>query len=238
MVWIRSDSSLAYHRKLDKLSMDMRMTRREAVGSLHLLWWWAAEHSQDGLLPRLTDVQIAAFCDHQNEPERFVATLVETGFIDKTPDGLRIHDWEQWLSDPVAEKIRYKQRKNTGKTAENSGSVHPSSSLVVLSFPVSGETKEWLLREDYVGKLRELYPGVDILLQAKRALNWVETNPTRKKTPRGMASFLARWMERTQNSGRGFSKAIPVNDQEIIREKWRGHDDRANRVVSDFLTKR
>ena len=35
--------------------------------------------------------------------------------------------------------------------------------------------------------------------EARKALAWLQANPGRRKTPRGMPRFLFGWMERTQN---------------------------------------
>lgn len=151
------------------------------------------------------------------------------------------------MSDEVYEKVRYerrrsggnseeKRRKNGGKTAENSGSPHPSSPVVV-SFPVSGGGGDWPLTEDYVHRLTELYPGIDVILEAKKALNWVEINPSKKKTAGGMKRFLATWMERSQNSGRGqrsFSSTDNASQLHEDMEKRRASKEKADKIIAAY----
>lgn len=221
MVWIRSDADLAYHGKLESLLNQAKIGRREAVGSLHLLWWFVAKNGRNGILPKMTDVQIAGICDHDGDAGRFVSSLIQCGFIDRSEHGLKIHDWDEWISEPLIERSRYERRKKTGKNTGNSGEIPPeipgkitdaaqeSLSLcsVLMSFPVSKNLKTntdtWFLTEEKAKEYQETYPGVDVISESKKALQWVRDNPTRKKTYSGMPKFLNSWMARVQNSGRG-----------------------------------
>jgi hypothetical protein len=45
------------------------------------------------------------------------------------------------------------------------------------------------------------YPAVDVLGEARKALAWINANPTKRKTARGMARFLVSWMSRCQDKG-------------------------------------
>lgn len=73
----------------------------------------------------------------------------------------------------------------------------------VLVFPTVGRgPKEWPLFESKVREYAESYPGVDILAECRKALQWCRDNPTNKKTCRGMPAFLSRWLGRAQDGGR------------------------------------
>lgn len=63
---------------------------------------------------------------------------------------------------------------------------------------------------------RENYPGVDIPEQIRKAAVWEDSNPTRKKTGRGLPKFLTGWMDRAQNRS-GFNGAQP-NSPSTIKE--------------------
>lgn len=70
----------------------------------------------------------------------------------------------------------------------------------VLTFPTSGVPSMWALTQAQLDKWTQLYPGVDVLAEARRALAWVEANG--RKTARGMPAFLVRWLNRS-NDRRG-----------------------------------
>jgi hypothetical protein len=72
----------------------------------------------------------------------------------------------------------------------------------VLNFPVVGQGGPlWSLTADQVAEWRELFPGLDILAEARKALAWVKANDGRRKTASGMKRFLVGWFTRTVNNG-------------------------------------
>jgi hypothetical protein len=87
---------------------------------------------------------------------------------------------------------------------EGEGSSEPpraSAEPAVLKFPVTGdpESKEWSLVQSHIDSLSLAFPSLDVLGQSRQALSWVDANPSKRKTARGMKAFLHRWMERTAN---------------------------------------
>lgn len=78
---------------------------------------------------------------------------------------------------------------------------------VLMEFPtVGGKTstaKTWSLTRQQMGEWREMFPGVNVQGECRKALGWLKANPARQKTAKGMTYFLFRWLERAQNSGRG-----------------------------------
>jgi hypothetical protein len=89
-----------------------------------------------------------------------------------------------------------------GGTAAARGGTVPASA--VLEFPIAhrkGNPETWTLRADYVAELSEAFVGIDVMSEARKALVWVRGKPQRKKTSRGMRSFLFGWMERAQSWG-------------------------------------
>lgn len=48
---------------------------------------------------------------------------------------------------------------------------------------------------------RETYPAVDVELELRRMVAWLDSNPTKRKTRRGIERFINSWLARTQDSG-------------------------------------
>lgn len=67
--------------------------------------------------------------------------------------------------------------------------------------PLPG-TGEYPVSPQLVNELQRAYPGVDIRAELGKARAWCVTNPTKRKTARGVPRFLNAWMERAQNEGR------------------------------------
>lgn len=85
-----------HHRKIKRLMRALRIERLVAVGILESLWNVTADspHTRQGNIGCLSDEDIAEDIAWQDAPERLVAALCETGWLDKSPEHrLVIHDW-------------------------------------------------------------------------------------------------------------------------------------------------
>jgi hypothetical protein len=75
----------------------------------------------------------------------------------------------------------------------------------ILVFTITGQgpgaTRPFT--ELHAGKLTEAFAGMSVVSEAKKALAWIEANPSRRKTARGMPAFLHRWLSTAANRGGG-----------------------------------
>jgi len=79
----------------------------------------------------------------------------------------------------------------------------------VLVFPTVGSgAKEFPLTQAKLDEYAESYPGVDVLAECRKALQWCRDNPAKRKTAKGVPRFLANWLSKAQNSGQG-ARASP-----------------------------
>lgn len=101
------------------------------------------------------------------------------------------------------EEIREEEIREEKKDSAEPQSVStPPEAPPVMLFPVCGNGKEeWPLTQELVDQLQASYPAVQILEQCQSARAWCVTNPTRRKTARGMPAFLNRWLSKEQNRG-------------------------------------
>ena len=96
---------------------------------------------------------------------------------------------------------------------------------VMLVFPTNGKIQSWALSDIDVGKWSKLFPNLDILNQCQRALAWIEANPDRRKTAKGMPRFLVNWFGRATDRGGRFSEnrseqiKKALNEWDIEQEK-------------------
>lgn len=54
---------------------------------------------------------------------------------------------------------------------------------------------------DKITLWRETYPAVDVEQELRRMIAWLDSNPTKRKTRRGIERFINSWLSRTQDSG-------------------------------------
>jgi hypothetical protein len=115
----------------------------------------------------------------------------------------------------LEENLRTTEQKRTEQSREMNLSttlscpetLSASSEPSVLTFPTDGKIKSWNLTQSQIDKWREAYPSLDILGECKKALAWIEANPEKRKTAKGMKTFLVNWLNRSQDRGRGGSPA-------------------------------
>lgn len=102
---------------------------------------------------------------------------------------------------------------------------------VVVTFPVVGAGRRgataWALHRSHAAKLAEAFPAADVEAEARKALAWIEANPTKRKTPRGMPEFLRAWCAKVQDRGGGRpgpgsgpTPAALAGDQRAAIEAW------------------
>jgi len=108
-VRIKSDQSLANHPKLILLARALGISKVEALGHLHLLWYWVLEYADDGELKYLDLIPDA--CDWGGEHKIFLDSLIQYGFIDEVNGNeYHVHDWLDY-SGALYEKRLYNRLK-------------------------------------------------------------------------------------------------------------------------------
>lgn len=124
---------------------------------------------------------------------------------------------------PRGEERRGEEKRGDEKRvvtcAETCGDAGSAPDSVVMVFPCDGSPNEWKLMQSRVSKLQSLYPSLDVLMECRKALQYVEDKPSRKKTTKGMAAYLTGWMNRSQNWGGG-SRAGPVPKSAGGKPSW------------------
>lgn len=103
MAWIESHQSLATHRKLLPFARQLGISRPEAVGTLHYLWWWALDNAPDGLLTNITPEDIAEVVYWKGNPDDLHKALCDNGWIDdgETPT---LHDWDDYAGKLISQR--------------------------------------------------------------------------------------------------------------------------------------
>lgn len=73
----------------------------------------------------------------------------------------------------------------------------PSDSTpAVLTFPTVGKCPSWVLTQGRIDGWLQSYPNVDVAGECRKASAWIEANPERRKTAKGMSAFLVNWLNR------------------------------------------
>ncbi|EIP0082487.1 hypothetical protein LRK94_000787 [Salmonella enterica subsp. enterica serovar Ridge] len=71
---------------------------------------------------------------------------------------------------------------------------------VFISLPLSGGKDFFDAPESYLGELAGLYPAVNIEQEFRNMRGWLDSNPERRKTGRGIRRFITTWLQRCQDT--------------------------------------
>lgn len=100
MAYIESHQAIGRHPKTLRLARRLGVSKHEAIGVIHMLWWWCLDYAPDGDLTGFGDDEIAMATEWPGEPAGLVDALVESRWLDRGADGqpliLLVHDWEEY----------------------------------------------------------------------------------------------------------------------------------------------
>jgi len=120
-MWIESHLGLRLHPKRRQLSRALNIGTAQTVGHLHCLWWWAFECAQDnGDISRWKHADIADGAEWTKDADKFVAALVDSGFLDPAP--LSIHDWPVFIGKLLDRRKANRERMQQSR--ERAAHVH------------------------------------------------------------------------------------------------------------------
>lgn len=77
----------------------------------------------------------------------------------------------------------------------------PETEYVPPTFDCAGDVKTFTPSEEDVSRWQQAFPGVDVRAALLRARAWVDADPKRRKTARGMKRYLTAWLGRDQDRG-------------------------------------
>lgn len=128
---------------------------------------------------------------------------------DPDPDTDIKSDKDKSLSDFCAEPFSSSAPEPAPESVSAPPQEHVDDDPPVAFIPLPGDQGEFPVSRRLVEELQRAYPGVDVPGELNRARTWSLTNPTKRKTARGVPRFLNAWMEREQNrkstGGGGFT---------------------------------
>lgn len=93
----------------------------------------------------------------------------------------------------------------------------------IISIILNDKTYFDVLPEDY-NRWCELYPAVDVMQELRKMSGWCDSNPTKRKTRRGVRAFITSWLAKEQDRGgryRGQNRSSSSNVFADIAEEQR-----------------
>lgn len=72
--------------------------------------------------------------------------------------------------------------------------------VAVVSLILNDKSFYGVMQES-IDHWKELYPAVDVLQELKKMQGWLEANPNKRKTKKGIMRFITNWLSKTQDKG-------------------------------------
>ena len=105
------------------------------------------------------------------------------------------------LNDIKLNNIKDSNLPSADESAPGNNSLLPSEEVKpFICLPLNDKSLHKVMPAD-VEHYKELYPAVNVELELKGMLGWLESNPRKRKTKSGIKSFITRWLSKTQNRG-------------------------------------
>lgn len=124
MAWVESHQELRSHPKTARLRRRLGIGLPQAIGHLHLLWWWALDYAEHGDLSGHDPDVIADAGGWEDEPGVFLRALIAAGFVD---ENLRIHDWDDYAGRLIDRREANARRMREARRARR-GEISPAAS--------------------------------------------------------------------------------------------------------------
>lgn len=70
----------------------------------------------------------------------------------------------------------------------------------VISLTLNDKSEFWIYG-DQVEQWSQLFPAVDIMQELRKMKSWLDSNPSRRKTKRGILRFVNSWLSKEQDKG-------------------------------------
>lgn len=80
---------------------------------------------------------------------------------------------------------------------------------------ILNDGKYHIVTEADVAHFKELYPAVNIGSEMRKMVGWLEANPVKRKTARGIGRFINSWLAREQDKG---GNSVPAAKGKVVTE--------------------
>jgi hypothetical protein len=74
----------------------------------------------------------------------------------------------------------------------------PIGAAASYSLPLAGGD-EWAVPEPLIAEMARLHPAVDVPSELAKMRSWLLTNPTNRKTAKGLPRFISTWLGKEQD---------------------------------------
>lgn len=157
----------------------------------------------------------------EEETESFIKVTKNEDKSRKNEDKYRKNEDKSRKNDTKENKIKEK-KENEIKRNENiiCAEPEPPHAPPVISLTLNDKSLHDIFQSD-IDAWSELYPAADIMQELRKMKGWLDSNPTKRKTKRGIKRFINSWLARTQDSGGSRTPQKQPDKQEKLQNLLR-----------------
>jgi hypothetical protein len=184
----------------DTLDMEEALDALVSVGQLIK---YRCGNSWYGVIPTFTQHQHPHHKEHQSEipkPELAAEVIDNTGVIDASSKQDNLGS----SRSPGGREGKGRSTRHyvTGFVAVSKHTATTTTHDHVVFSTIGTGARSWTLTNEQAARWQASFPGVDVMAECQRALAWVEADPRRRRTARGMPRFLVAWLNRATDRPR------------------------------------
>lgn len=106
------------------------------------------------------------------------------------------------LDDPKGNDINMYSKKDNKKEKEDILVEADASAQQAAITLTLNDKSEYPIYQQQVEEWAALYPAVDVMQELRKMRGWLQGNPQKRKTSRGVLRFIISWLAREQDKGR------------------------------------
>lgn len=89
---------------------------------------------------------------------------------------------------------------------------------------ILNDKSEFPITKTMINDWKELYQAVDILQELKKMKGWLDSNPAKRKTKKGVPRFINSWLAREQDRGGTLQKSNVGSNGNVFLDLAKGDD--------------
>lgn len=201
--WIKLHKGL-----LDNFDFQMLPVASRALAPMI---WLLASEADDGSVDANPDFLAFRLRAPRKEIVDGLKPLIDKGFL----------LMEQDASKPIAETKQVACLETEEETEKEIEAEAELTEPVFIELPLTG-SKSHPVAASRLPYYQNLYPAVDVEAELRKMVGWLNSNPSRRKTARGIEAFINSWLSRAQDSGSRIPVfGLQINKQEALEARNR-----------------
>jgi hypothetical protein len=199
---INMKSSALSSIKFSRLKRRLNLQKFQIVGLLESIWLFTLINTPSGDIGRYSNEDIAAYIEWAGDPDELITHLIQCGWLEESDEyRIIVHDWDQHCPNYIKGNLS-KLKKSFVKSSSKYLVGIDSDNDQELQFPIIDKPKgpKWTLPSQFIDEWCQAFPDVDVLVECRRALAWLNANPNKHKKAVEMKRFLFGWIGRTSEN--------------------------------------